>query len=160
MPTAAEIKKALKEAGLELYRTRGDVVFLADRVRENLLMDAGTFVRGQAAQAAQAGGAPPTPGARPRVGFVVRAQRTHFPNDGDPHLFDRARNLAAPAIARGYLEIAAEVRQVLDPGDDQRTIDTWCEISFEKEVDDLGAAMIEARFALALEKAAAPSRST
>lgn len=149
MPTAAEIKKALKEAGLELYRTRGDVVFLADRVRENLLMDAGTFVRGQA----QTAGPAPT-----RVGFVVRAQRTHFPNEGDAHLFARARDLAAPAVARGYLEMSAEVRQVLDPGDDQRTIDTWCEILFEKEVDDLGAAVIEARFALGLEKAAAPSR--
>jgi hypothetical protein len=146
MPTAAEIKKALKEAGIELYRTRGDVVYLADRVRENLLMDAGTFVRSAAEL--------------PRVGFIVRAQRTHFPDEGEEHLFERARELATPAVARGYLEISAEVHRVLDPGDDQRTIDTWCEVSFEKEVGDLDLAVIEARFVLGLEKAAAPSRGT
>jgi len=147
MPTVPEIKKALKEVGLELYRTRGDVVFLADRVRENLLMDAGTFVRAS-------GGA----GAL-RVGFLVRAQRTHFPNEVEERLFERARHLGTSAVARGYLETSAEVRNVLDPGDDQRTIDHWCEVSFEKDVDDLAAAVIEARFALALEKVAAPLRA-
>jgi hypothetical protein len=145
MATAPEIKKALKEAGLEVYRTRGDVVFLADRVRENLLMDAGTFVRGT-----------PTPA----VGFVVRAQRTDFPNEGDEHLFGRARELAAAAESRGYHEVSAEVRTVQDPGDGDRTIDVWCEVAFEKDVNDLDAAIVEARFALGLEKAAAPLRGT
>jgi len=151
MPTVPEIKKALKEAGLELYRTRGDVVFLADRVRENLLMDAGTFVRASGGTGGGAGAL--------RVGFVVRAQRTHFPNEAEERLFERARHLGASAVARGYLETSAEVRNVLDPGDDQRTIDHWCEVSFEKEVDDLAAAVIAARFALALEKVAAPLRA-
>ena len=147
MPTAVEIKRALKEAGLEIYRTRGDMVFLADRVRENLLMDAGTFVRG--------GPAAPSPLA---VGFIVRAQRNDFPNEGDDHLFERARSIAAPAVGHGYRETLAEVRKVLDPGDGERTLDTWCEVSFEKDVGDLAAAVIEARFALAIEKAATPPR--
>jgi hypothetical protein len=143
MATAADIKKALKEAGLEVYRTRGDVVYLADRVRENLLMDAGTFVRAAAT---------------PTVGFVVRAQRNDFPNEAEDHLFERARQVAAPALDRGFREIVAEVRKVMDPGDGDRTLDTWCEVSFEKEVGDLDAAIAEARFALAIEKAAAPFR--
>jgi len=145
MPTAVELKKALREAGLEIYLTRGEVVFLADRVRENLIMDAGTFVRAGAAM---------------RVGFVVRAQRNDFPNEGEEHLFDRARTLGAAARGRGYVEILAEVRKVLDPGDGQRTLDTWCEVSFEKEVEGLDAAIAEARFALAIEKAASPTRGT
>lgn len=145
MPTAAEIKKALREAGLEVYRTRGDAVYLADRVRENLLMDAGTFVRGGA-------------GVSAHTGFIVRAQRNDFPNDGEEHLFERARHAAASAIARGYRETSAEVRKVLDPGDGERTLDTWCEITFEKESSALDAAVVEARFALGLEKAATPSR--
>ena len=145
MPTAAEIKKALKEAGLEVYRTRGDAVYLADRVRENLLMDAGTFVRGGV-------------GVSAHTGFIVRAQRNDFPNDGEEHLFERARHAAASAIARGYRETAAEVRKVLDPGDGERTLDTWCEITFEKELSALDAAVVEARFALGLEKAATPTR--
>jgi hypothetical protein len=144
--TAADIKKALKEAGLEVYRTRGEVVYLADRVRENLLMDASTFVRAGALPLA--------------VGFVVRAQRTDFPNEGEDHLFDRARSVATSARDRGFRESTAEVRKVLDPGDAQRTLDTWCEISFEKEVQDLDAAIVEARFALGLEKAAAPQRGS
>lgn len=144
MPTPAEIKKALKEAGLEVYRTRGEAVHLAERVRENLLMDAQIFVRGGV------GGE----GSAASVGFVVRAQRTDFPNDGEEHLFDRARKLGEPAVARGYAEFDSQVRQILDPGDGERTIDVWCEVSFEKAVPDLDAAVIEARFALTIEKAA------
>jgi hypothetical protein len=142
MPTAAEIKKALKQAGLEVYRTREDVVYLADRVRENLLMDAATYLRaGREAVL---------------VGFVVRAQRNDFPNDGDDHLFLRARQAAARAVESGYRETSAEVRKVLDPGNGDRTLDTWCEVTFEKETGDLEAAIAEARFALAIEKAASP----
>lgn len=147
MPTAAEIKKALREAGLEVYRTRGDVVHLAERVRENLLMDAQIFIKAGEASATSAA----------RVGFVVRAQRNDFPNDGEEHLFERARQLAARAVARGYEEAGAEVRKVFDPGDGQRTLDTWCEVSFEKVVADLEAAIVEARFALSIEKAAPPT---
>jgi hypothetical protein len=153
MPTAVEIKKALKEAGLEVYRTRGDVVYLADRVRENLLMDGGTFIRGDGVgTSAEARSAPLA------VGFVVRAQHNDFPNDGEDRLFDRARRAAEPALGQGYREILAEVRQVKDPGDGERTLDVWCEVSFEKHVGDLAAAVVEARFALALEKAASPTR--
>jgi hypothetical protein len=146
MPTPLEIKKALKDAGLEVYRTRGDVVHLAERVRENLLMDAGTFVRSAPLVAAT------------HVGFVVRAQRNDFPNDGDEHLFERARQAAEAAVARGYRETRVEVHQVKDPGDGERTLDTWCEVSFEIELPDLDAAIAEARFALALEKAVVPTR--
>jgi hypothetical protein len=147
MPTASEIKRALKHAGLEVYRTRGDVVYLADRVRENLLMDAGTYLRG---------GREGWEGVR--VGFVVRAQRTDFPSDAEEALFVRARHAAASAVERGYAETGAEVRKVVDPGNADRTLDTWCEVTFEKEADDVDAAIAEARFALALEKAAAPLR--
>ncbi len=138
MPTPAEIKKALVTAGLEIYRTRGEVVHLAERVRENLLMDSGIFVHA----------------AESKVGFVVRAQRTDFPNDGEDRLFERARALVAPAVARGYQEVDAQVRKIFDPGDADRTLDTWCELSYEKPVPDLAAAIDEVKFALTLEKAA------
>src|SRR6185437_630489 len=115
MPTAGDIKKALKQAGLEVYRTRGDVVYLADRVRENLLMDAGTFLRGGREGV--------------HVGFVVRAQRSDFPSEGEDALFHRARQAAASAVEAGYGETSAEVRKVLDPGTGERTLDTWCEVT-------------------------------
>jgi hypothetical protein len=158
MPTAAEIKKAIKDAGLEVYRTRGEVVHLAERVRENLLMDAGTFLRSAPVMMGETPKPPAQPGARTCVGFVVRAQRNDFPNDGDEHLFERARQAAATAVTRGYRETAVEVHQIKDPGGGDRTLDTWCEVSFEIEVGDLDAAIAEVRFALAIEKAAVPSR--
>jgi hypothetical protein len=157
MPTAAEIKKAIRAAGLEVYRTRGDMVCLADRVRENLLMDADTYIAPSAGPGGEA-----LPEAKPglRVGFVVRAQRNDFPSDGEEHLFLRARQVAAAAVERGYLEVGAEVHKVLDPGNGERTLDTWCEVSFEKETGDLETAIAEARFVLAIEKAAAPTRTS
>jgi hypothetical protein len=140
MPSVAEIKKALQAAGFEIYRSRGDVVYLADRVRENLLMDSGVFVDEALS-----------------VGFVVRAQKTDFPNDGDEALFERARKLGEPAVARGYVETSAEIRTVVDPGDAGRTIDRWCEVAYKKPIAAIEGAMDEVRFVLALEKAAAPS---
>jgi hypothetical protein len=151
MSSALEIKRALKDAGLEVYRTRGDVVHLAERVRENLLMDAQIFVRAVAAPASL----PPQDEAW--VGFVVRAQRSDFPNDGEDHLFARARRLASAALERGYHEVANHLRKVMDPGDGERTLDVWCEVSFEKPVCDLEAALNEVRFAMTIEKSAPPT---
>src|ERR1051326_3170686 len=107
MPSAAEIKKALVAAGIEVYRTQGDVVHLAERVRENLLMDAGIFIQASAL----------------KVVFVVRAQRNDFPTDADERLFERARQLALAAVARGFREIKTEVREVAHPSDPRRRLD-------------------------------------
>jgi hypothetical protein len=138
MPPPAEIKKALVAAGIEVYRTRGDVVHIAERVRENLLMDAGIFIQASAF----------------KVVFVVRAQRGDFPGDGDERLFERARRLALSALDRGYREASAEVRDVFHPSDARRRLDTFCEVQFEKVVGDIDAVVAEARFALTLDKAA------
>jgi hypothetical protein len=136
--TVSETKKALVAAGLEVYRTRGEVIHLADRVRENLLMDAGAFVR---------------VGEAMRVGLVVRAQSSDFPGEHEPQLFERARAVAARAILAGYHEIDARLHQVADPGDPARILDTWCEVQLEKPVADLAAAVDEVRRAIAFDKA-------
>ncbi|HEY4120667.1 MAG TPA: hypothetical protein VGM56_22535 [Byssovorax sp.] len=139
MPTPADIKRALQGAGFEIYRTQGDVVHVAERVRENLLMDSGVFVD-----------------AALTVGFIARAQRTDFPNDSDEILFERARDLGRAALDRGYAETSAETRTVVDPGDSTRALDHWCEVAFKKGVVELDVALDEVRFALTLEKAAVP----
>ena len=136
--TAAETKKALLAAGLEVYRTRGEVVFLADRVRENLLMDAGAFIRAGAALS---------------VGLVVRAQASDFPGEDEAQLFARARATAAFALDVGYSESGAQLHTVADPGDAARILDTWCELVMEKPAADLAAAIDEARRAVAFDKA-------
>jgi hypothetical protein len=140
MPTPAEMKKALREAGFEIYRTRGDVVHLAERVRENLLMDSGVFVHASALA----------------VGFVVRAQRSDFPSELETQLFDRARLLAEAAVSSGYAEVGTHVRECHDPGDGARVLDVWFEVSFEKPISDATALTDEIRFALSIEKAAPP----
>ncbi|AKT41393.1 hypothetical protein [Chondromyces crocatus] len=140
MTTPAEIKRALRDAGAEVYRTRGDVVHIAERVRENLLMDSGIFVDAQG----------------PKVGFVVRAQRTDFPGVPEDQLFERARRLGEAALSRGFRETESALREVRDPGDGERTIDTWYEVQFEKPVESIDAAISEIRFALTLHRSAGP----
>ncbi len=140
MPTPTEIKKALTLAGFELYRTKGEVVHVAERVRENLLMDSGIFVHA----------------GRGAVGFVVRAQHTDFPNETETQLFERARALATAALDRGYREVEATTRPIHDPGGGERMIDTWCEVQFERDAPDLDAALAEVRFLLGFPKSAEP----
>lgn len=137
--TITDVKRALIEAGLEVYRTRGEEVQIADRVRENLIMDSGVSLAA---------------GSSLRVGFIVRAQRSDFPSDPIADLFARARALASDAAARGFVESETRVSDLNDPGDPSRTLDTWYEVRFEKAVADLPQALDEARFALSIEKAA------
>jgi hypothetical protein len=138
MPTPAEVKKALISTGFEVYRTRGDVVHVAERARENLIMDSG--VRVHAGELA--------------VGVVFRAQRVDFPHDPDESLFALARALGGALLGRGFAESGTQVTRMPDPSDDTRTLDSWFEVSFEKRVAGLEEAMAEVGFALALEKAA------
>jgi hypothetical protein len=139
MTSVPEIKKALLAAGFEVYRTRANEVHIADRVRDNLIMDSGVSVRC---------------GDSLMVKFVVRAQRSDFPGDGAPTLFDRARRLASNAQARGYQETSALTSPMVDPVDPGRTLDTFYEVSFEKVVASVNEAMAEVGFAMAVEKAA------
>jgi hypothetical protein len=135
----AEIRKALIAAGFELYRTRGDEVHVADRVRDNLIMDSGVSVRAKGSLT---------------VKVVVRAQRSDFPGEGAATLFERARELATSAISRGYVEISTLTNAMQDPADPGRTLDTWYEVCFEKSVPTIEEAMLEVGFALKVEKAA------
>jgi hypothetical protein len=138
-----EIRKALLAAGFELYRTQGDQVHVADRVRDNLIMDSGVSVSTAL-----------------NVKFVVRSQRSDFPSDAATNLFERARALATAALARGYVETGAVTSPMHDPVDPSRTLDTWYEVSFEKAVTTLEEAMDEVGFALGIEKTARTAAPT
>lgn len=142
-PTPAELKKTLVARGFEVYRTLADQVVLADRVRDNLIMDSGVAAK---------------PGQVLAVRFVVRAQASDFPSDKADELFARARACAAEAEARGYAEVAQAAVPVRDPGDASSTLDTWYEVSFERAVADDEELEKELRYALALEKTASHER--
>jgi hypothetical protein len=94
------------------------------------------------------------------VKFVVRSQRSDFPNDATAMLFERARSLATEAVARGYVETGTLTNAMHDPVDPTRTLDTWYEISFEKVATTLEEAMTEVGFALKIDKTARTSAPT
>ena len=43
--TPQQLKKALVSAGFQVFRTLGEEIVLAERVRENLIMDSGVRLR-------------------------------------------------------------------------------------------------------------------
>jgi hypothetical protein len=138
-PTPNDLKKTLVARGFEVYRTLGDQVVLADRVRDNLIMDSGVAAR---------------PGSVLAVRFVVRCQQSDFPSSTDDDLFTRARACAVDAVGRGYAEVGVATVPVKDPGDSSHTLDTWYEVSFERPVSSEDELEQELRYALSIEKIA------
>jgi len=136
-PTPAELKKTLVARGFEVYRTLGDQVVLADRVRDNLIMDSGVAAK---------------PGATLAVRFVMRAQASDFPSAKPDDLYERARASAAEAQGRGYVEVGVAAVPVRDPGDSSNTLDTWYEVAFERPVASEDELEQELRYALSIEK--------
>jgi len=135
-----ELKKALIAAGLEVYRTMGEEVLLADRVRDNLIMDSGVRVRdGQ-------------------VTLVLKVRRAHFPHESEAALFEHARQLAAGAVAQGFVEQTTRVTPVSDPSDPQKTLDTFFEVVFTKGTGALEPTIEAARAAVDIAKQAEPNR--
>jgi hypothetical protein len=141
-PTPAQLKKALIASGFEVFRTLPEEVVLAERVRENLILDSGVRVG-------------PLANGRVRVRLVLRGQRSDFPSDEESALFERVRKLAEPAVANGFAEVSTNVNAVKDPADPERTLDTFYEVSLVHEVATLDDAVPIVKFALALEKAVA-----
>lgn len=139
-PTPQQLKKALVASGFEVFRTLPEEVVLAERVRENLILDSGVRVA-------------PLSDGRFQVSLVLRAQKADFPNDDETALFARARALAEPAVAKGFSEVSTAVNAVKDPADASRTLDTFYELKLAQEVATLEDAVSLLKFVLSLEKA-------
>jgi hypothetical protein len=135
--TPSELKKLLLAEGFEVYRTLSDQIVLADRVRDNLIMDSGVAAR---------------LGPVPSVRFTVRAQASDFPADSPEQIFERARRMATEALKRDYHEVSVNSVEVRDPGDSSLTLDIWHEVAFEKKLSTSAELIAELRYALALEK--------
>lgn len=89
-----------------------------------------------------------------RVRFVVRTQKADFPGDSDDTLYQRASLLGAPMLAQGYAEIERRTRQLPDPGDPSRILDTWYEILFERSLPGQEEVLAELPALLKLDKTA------
>jgi hypothetical protein len=135
---AKQIKTELVAAGLEVYRTRADEVQVAERVRLHI-MDSGVRVSlGEAAA---------------HVAFTVRQQRSDFPDVRPETLIDRARReVGRIAEGRGYVETQAGSVEVKDPMDQNRVLDVWHEVTYQKPIEDVASAVDEVRWALSIER--------
>jgi hypothetical protein len=113
---------------------------LAERPRDNLILDSGVRLRvGEPLQ----------------ISVVFRAQKADFPNDDEAQLFERVRKLAARALPPGaFAEVDASVNRVEDPGDAQRTLDVFYEITFCKSAGALDEALADVKHAMSIEKRA------
>lgn len=121
-PTVTALKKRLLDAGFEVYRTLGNQVVLADRVRDNLIMDSGVRVEGDADSYV--------------VSIVFRAQAADFPGETEDELWARARSAVGPAEQLGFAETSTAAHPILDPGDRTRVLDTWYEVVLSGPVPD------------------------
>ncbi|MCL2447961.1 MAG: hypothetical protein FWD17_03340 [Polyangiaceae bacterium] len=137
--TSTHVKRALVDAGFEVFRSRGDEIALAERPRENLIMDSGVRLR---------------IGDPFEVRVILRAQKADFPNEDETQLFERVRRLAGAALPPGFHEVNACVTRVTDPGDAERVLDTFYEVTFAKSASALADALGELKVALAIEKRA------
>jgi hypothetical protein len=135
--TPQQLKKALASAGFQVFRTFGEEIVLAERVRENLIMDSGVRLRA---------------GEPLQVKIIFRAQRGHFPGEDDDHLFARARSLTAAAQEKGFAEVSSSSSPVVDPSDADHTLDTFFDVVLAKEAETLDLALESLQFALSLER--------
>jgi len=132
-----DTRAALVAHGIEVSRVEQGVIALAVRVRSHL-MDAGVSVQVEPA---------------PEVQFTVRAQSSDFPGDSAPQLFARVREAMSDAArAHGFEECAHSSRELLDPGDASRVLDTWYELKFAKPVTSADGLLEDVRWALNVSK--------
>jgi hypothetical protein len=136
-PSPSELKRILVTHGFEIYRTTQEEVILADRVRDNLLMDSGVAAKVLPALA---------------VRMVLRAEALQFPGERADELLSRARKLAPTPDE--YREVSTRVVPIHDPGDHSRTLDTWYEVWMERQVADIDELCRELRRALSIERSA------
>jgi hypothetical protein len=135
-----ELKRNLVTAGLEVFRTRGDEVHLAERQNVQL-MDAGVRVRG---------------GAAPIVTVVMRAQRNDAPAMPDDAMFDAVRSRAGILRDAGYAEVAHAAREIRSVSDPEHLLDVWFEVTWQRPVGSHDEAVSEAQRALTVERYVVP----
>jgi len=137
--TPLEIKQSIIAAGLEVYRTTGEEVIVADRVRDNLILDSGVRVRA---------------GKPMEVRLIMGLRRGQFPNESDDQLFARLRELASPAMGKGFVEARTGMAPVNDPADAKKTLDTFFELILVKPEADLNEMLELVRFAVKIAQTA------
>ena len=133
----AGVRKELTAAGFEVFRVRGDLIILAERPRENLIMDSCVALR-------------LSDPLEIRVTFRVR--KVDYPHWGEDQLFERARQLAAATASEGFEEVDTAITVVPDPGHGERTIDTLFDVVCATRTPSVSAALEMIRRAMTFER--------
>ncbi len=120
-----------------MFRTLGSRVVLADRVRDNLIMDSGVSAES-------------TPPHAVRV--VFRARAADYPGDSEEQMFQRARKLGVQQLGDGYAEAECAVVPVEQPDSPGQRLDTWYEVTFERSELTLDGLVGSLRLALGVKK--------
>ena len=113
-PSASELKKALINEGFEVYRTLGEHVLIAERVRDNLIMDSG--VAAGVVEGLRVEFRVPY-----RKATTLRASRRPSCSSGP----DGSR---VPGVDKGDAEVEIEHRADPGCGRPSRTLDTWSRV--------------------------------
>ena len=135
-----DLKRALVAAGLEVFRTRGEEIHLAERQNVSL-MEAGVRVRG---------------GATPMVIVVARAQRSDASAALAEQLFELVRTRSATLVEAGFVEVSAEPREIRSVSDPAHVVDTWFEVTFQRDASDIEGLVGLARLAIRAERYVVP----
>jgi hypothetical protein len=136
-----ETKRALREAGLQVYEVRDGCIALAERIRDNLILHSGVAV------------CPSTW----TVKVSVRAQSLHFPGQSQERIATQAEELGAPFESRGFAKVSASSHDVGDPSHPGRTIDVVHTVLFERACSSWDEALAEIRAAFLLPRATTDS---
>jgi hypothetical protein len=137
-----ELRKALVDAGFEVFRVKDDEVHLAER--QNLhLMDAGVRIRASAPL---------------RVTVTARAQRSDAPGMDPDGFFALVRQGVRPLSEQGYQEHAVQSRELHSVSDANQVLDVWYEVTLVRSFDSVADAIEAARSALTVERYFVPAR--
>ena len=135
----SQLKRRLRAEGFEIYRTRERDVVLAERVRDNLIMDSGVA-------------AIPAEDGRLGLRVIVKAQATHFPGASEDEVVVHAQQLAASFQALGYEAEEPRSRAMTDPGNPDRILDTAYEIPLRRPIESEEELLSQLRQALSMRR--------
>ncbi len=119
--TPPQLKKKLRESGFDVYRTLSDRVILAERIRDNLIMESGVAA---------------LIGAEFTIEVTISAQRSHFPGSDKLELQRQTDLMAQPFLKHGYEAFETLEEPLMDPSDPQRQLDTRCQLKLSKKVGE------------------------
>lgn len=137
----AETKRALREAGFQVYDVKDGLVSLAERVRDNLILHSGISLRA----------------APPLIVVTLRAQALHFPGQSAERVLSHAEDLAQEFLRRGYKRVDTLRSEVSDPSHPDRTLDMVHGVVVERSCDSFEELLDEVRVAFSLPRASSDS---